>query len=303
MRVIFMGTPDFAVPCLAELLASQVEIPCVVTQPDKPVGRKQILTPSPVKTLAEENGLFVYQPKKLKEDEVYSRLSAFEPDFIVVIAYGKILPKRILEIPKIACVNVHGSLLPKYRGAAPIQRAVIDGEKTTGITTMLMDEGVDTGDILLVEETPIGENETAGELFDRLASLAPSLLMKTLYGLQNGTVHSRPQPAEGATYAAMLTKEDGLLDWSQSREQIRSRVRGCNPWPCAYTIHNGKKLKIFCCESVDDIPAPKEPVGHLFAKNGRLYAVCGDGILHISDLQAEGSKRMTDSAYVNGHSL
>ena len=301
MRVVFMGTPDFAVPCLAELLASQVEVPCVVTQPDKPVGRKQILTPPPVKVLAEKNGLPVYQPKTLKDEEAFSFLSSLAPDFFVVIAYGKILPRRILDIPKIACVNVHGSLLPKYRGAAPIQRAVINGEKVTGITTMRMDEGVDTGDILLTEETPIGESETAGELFDRLASIAPALLMKTLYGLQEGSIQPVSQPEEGATYAAMLTKEDGLLDFSLPSCRIQSQVRGCNPWPCAYTVHHGKKIKIFSCEASSlssDLPA-----GTLFAQNGKLYVSCADGVLHITELQAEGSKRMTDNAYVNGHSL
>ena len=300
-RIIYMGTPDFAVPCLAELVAVGADICCVVTQPDKPVGRKQILTPPPVKVLAMENGLPVYQPQSLKTQEAYETLSALQPDFIVVAAYGKILPKPILDIPKIACVNVHGSLLPEYRGAAPIQRAVYDGKAETGITTMLMGEGLDTGDILLMEKTRIGEKETAGELFDRLASMSPALLLRTLDGLAAGTITPVPQDESRATYAPMLSRETAVIDWNQPAKTIECQVRGLNPWPVASMTHHHKRIKIYACE-----PMPGKnvaPAGVLFADNGQLFAGCADGCVHITDLQAEGSKRMNDRAYLNGHSL
>ena len=301
MKCIYMGTPDFAVPCLERLIEIGANIPCVVTQPDKPVGRKQTLTPPPVKSLALSHGLQVYQPDTLKTDEAYEYLKAFEPDFIVVAAYGKILPKRILEIPKIACVNIHGSLLPRYRGAAPIQRAVIDGEKQTGLTTMLMSEGLDCGDILLTETVNIGENETAGELFDRLAALGPDLLIKTLDGLMKNEITPIKQDDAAATYAAMLSKQEALIDWNRSREEIFNLIRGMNPWPIAFTEVGGRKIKIFSSEKTNDISS--EPVGTVFAKDGKIFAVCADGVLRITSLQAEGSKRMSDREYLNGHSL
>ena len=300
-RVIFMGTPDFAVPCLAELIAVGADIPCVVTQPDKPVGRKQKLTPPPVKVLAEENGIPVFQPATLKNDEAYEYIRSLEPDFIVVIAYGKILPKRFLDLPKIACVNVHGSLLPKYRGAAPIQRAVIQGEKVTGITTMKMDEGIDTGDMLLKVETPIGAMETAGELFDRLASMAPPLLLQTLDGLAKGEITPQPQNHAEATYAAMLSKQEGCINWAAGCDAVFSLVKGCNPWPVAYTQQGDKKIKIYRCEKTNI--KTDRACGELYMENGKIYAVCADGVLHICELQAEGSKRMSDTAYANGHAL
>ncbi|MBQ6020406.1 MAG: methionyl-tRNA formyltransferase, partial [Clostridia bacterium] len=237
--VIFMGTPDFAVPCLRALAGAGADIRLVVTQPDKPVGRKQILTPSDVKKAALELDLPVYQPTTLRSDEAYEYLRSFEPDFLVVAAYGKILPKRVLEIPRIAPVNVHGSLLPHLRGAAPIQRAVIAGDRVSGITTMLMGEGLDTGDILLQKETPIGERETAGELFDRLAGMSPELLLETLDGLMKGTITPVKQNDALADYAAMLSQNEARIPENARSEVVYNLVRGMNPWPVAYTFLDG----------------------------------------------------------------
>ena len=212
MKIIYMGTPDFAVPCLERLIKDGHDVCLVVTQPDKAQGRKMVLTPPAVKVLAQKYGAEVYQPATLKSDEAFEKLNSYNPDYIVVAAYGKILPERVLDIPKYACINVHGSLLPMYRGAAPIQRAVIDGQKTTGITTMLMGEGLDTGDMLLKYETAIGENETAGELFDRLALSAPDLLIKTLDDFAEGKITPEKQDDTKATYASMLSKDEAVVD-------------------------------------------------------------------------------------------
>ena len=220
--VVFMGSPDFAVASLEALIASpDYDVKLVVSQTDKPQGRKQILTPPPVKQLALQHNVEVYQPASLKNPEAYEKIAALQPDFIVVAAYGKILPQSILDIPKYGCVNLHGSLLPKYRGAAPIQWCVINGEKTTGVTTMLMDAGLDTGDILLTAETAIDENETAGELFDRLAQMCPPLLMKTLEGLAAGTISPKKQNDADATYVGVLNKELAVIDWNRSAAEIQ----------------------------------------------------------------------------------
>lgn len=300
-NVIFMGTPDFAVPSLQKLIDTGANVLCAVTQPDKPVGRKQILTASPVKQLAEKHGIPVYQPNTLKTDEAYDYLRSFEPDFVIVVAYGKILPKRILDLPKIACVNVHGSLLPKYRGAAPIQWSVINGDSITGVTTMLMGEGIDTGDILKKTETAIGENETAGELFDRLSFLGADLLAETLKDFSENKITPQQQDENLSSYVSTLSKETAKIDWNKSCKEIFNLVRGLNPWPVAYTDFNGKKIKIFSCEYTDIVP--KKEIGAVYAEKGKAYAVCSNGVLHITELQVEGRKRMTDSAFLNGHSF
>ena len=301
MKIIFMGTPDFAVPCLKRLIEKpEYDVCCVLTQPDKPQGRKMILTPPPVKELALQHGIEVYQPATLKTDEAYEKLKAFEPDYIAVAAYGKILPKRVLEIPKYACINVHGSLLPKYRGAAPIQRAVIDGEAVSGITTMLMGEGLDTGDMLLKKETPIGENETAGELFDRLAEESPDLLEETLKRYAAGEIIPQKQDDSLATYAHMLSKEEAVIDWNMPCDEIHNKIRGMSPWPVAYTFLDGKKIKIY--SSVKSGEASQLSAGTVIADKKSIGVVCGDGkVLSILSLQAEGSKRLDAAQFIAGH--
>ena len=299
--VIFMGSPDFAVKALEALIASpDYDVKLVVSQTDKPQGRKQILTAPPVKQVALQNGIEVYQPKTLRTQEAYEKLNEIHPDFIVVSAYGKILPPEVLAIPKYGCVNLHGSLLPKYRGAAPIQWSVINGDKITGVTSMLMNEGLDTGDILLTSVTDIGDEETAGELFDRLASLCPALLLRTLEGLKNGSITPVKQNDDLATYVTMLSKDMALIDWNEPASVIHNKVRGLNPWPVAKTELSGKLLKIYSsriCDKKKNLPA-----GSLFSENGSLFAVCGAGsVLEITELQTEGAKRMGAADFLRGH--
>lgn len=300
MKIIYMGTPDFAVPCLERLIKDGYDVCLAVTQPDKAQGRKMILTPSPVKVTAEKNGVEVFQPVTLKSDEAYDKLKSYNPDFIVVAAYGKILPKRILNIPKYACINVHGSLLPKYRGAAPIQRAVIDGMKTSGVTTMLMGEGLDTGDMLLKYETEIGENETAGELFDRLAEASPDLLVKTLEDFALSKITPEKQDESKATYASMLSKDEALIDWNEPSDIIHNKIRGMSPWPVAFTHYDGKKLKIYQSEKTDKSTSALP--GTVSADKNSIYVSCSDGkLLKILSLQAEGAKRLDAKQFSAGH--
>lgn len=302
-KVIFMGTPDFAVSALNCLISSEdFDVCLAVSQPDKPVGRKQILMPTPVKAAALAGGTEVYQPSSLKTDEAYEKLLSYAPDFIVVAAYGKILPQRVLDIPKYGCVNLHGSLLPKYRGSAPIQRCVINGEKTTGITTMLMDAGVDTGDMLLKTETQIGENETAGELFDRLAALCPDILIKTLNGILDGTVKPVKQNADEATLAPMLDKSESVIDWHKNAASVHNTVRGMDPWPVARTVFCGKMLKLYGTAEVDPKFA-KGIDGTITADGGRMFVKCGENTaLELTQVQLEGAKRMSAADFLRGHS-
>ncbi len=300
MKIIYMGTPDFAVPCLERLIKDGYDVCLVVTQPDKAQGRKMILTPPPVKVTAVNFGVEVYQPSTLKSEESFEKLKSYSPDFIVVAAYGKILPKRILDIPKYACINVHGSLLPKYRGAAPIQRAVIDGMKTTGVTTMLMGEGLDTGDMLLKYKTEIGENETAGELFDRLANEAPDLLIKTLEYFASSGITPEKQDDSEATYASMLSKDEAVIDWNQPSWVIHNKIRGMSPWPVAFTYYNGKKLKIFQSEKTDKFTSLIP--GTVTTDKSSVFVSCSDGkLLKILSLQAEGAKRLDAGQFLAGH--
>ena len=229
MKIIYMGTPDFAVPALNALINSEHEVVAVFTQPDKPKGRKMVLTPPEVKVCATENNIPVYQPDTFKDGKALEIINGYNPDVIVVAAYGKLLPKSVLDAPKYGCVNIHGSLLPKYRGAAPIQQSVLNGDKITGITTMLMDVGLDTGDILLTEETKIGENETSGELFDRLAQLGGDLILKTLSGLEQGQINPKKQDEALATHTSKIDKSYCPIDFSKSAQQVHNLVRGLNP--------------------------------------------------------------------------
>ena len=304
MRVIFMGTPDFAVGTLQALLQSEHEVVAVVTQPDKPKGRGKAMQFTPVKEVASEAGIPVLQPRKVREEAVVEELRSYHPDVIVVVAFGQLIPKSILEMPKYGCVNVHASLLPKYRGAAPIQWAVIDGEEKSGVTTMQMDEGLDTGDMLLTEEVTLDPEETGGSLFDKLSQIGAQLLLKTLEALEDGTVTPRKQPAESTTaYAAMLNKKMGEIDWSQSAVQIERLVRGLNPWPSAYTHLAGKTLKIWKSAVRPSGEQEKEP-GSVILEDKKHFGIqTGDGVLEILELQLEGKKRMSADAFLRGYQL
>ncbi len=298
-RLLFMGTPEFAVPVLKALIESEDEVVAVVTQPDKPAGRGKKLTPPPVKRLAEETGLKVWQPHKLKEEAFLKDLQALEPDAIVVAAYGKILPKVVLELPKHGCINVHASLLPKFRGAAPINWAIIAGEKETGITIMQMDEGMDTGDIILQEAIPIGPEETAGQLHDRLAHLGAKLIVEALKGLKQGRLKPRKQPEEGVSYAPMLKKEDGFLDFSLSAEELSRLIRGLDPWPSAYAYFRGKLVKLFG-PSVEEQVVQAVPGEIVSADEEGLRIATGQGVLKVKEVQVEGKKRVSVADFVHG---
>ena len=298
-RVIFMGTPDFAVPSLQKLIDNGYDIPLVVSQPDKPRGRSKQLVMPEVKALAVENGIEVFQPVSLKNDEASAYIASFEPDFLVVAAYGKILPKAVLDIPKKACINVHGSLLPKYRGAAPIQWSVLNGDKTTGVTTMLMGEGLDTGDMLLKKEVAIGENETAAALFDRLADVGAALLMQTLEDFD----HITPEPQEeaAATYAPMISRDLCPIDWNEPAATIHNKVRGLAEWPVAVTTLGGKNLKIHAGRVAGF--TDKAP-GTVIENRKKIVVACGNNTSYeIVSLQLEGKKRMQSDAFLLGHKI
>ena len=300
MNIIFMGTPDFAIPALKTLIESEHSVSAVFTQPDKPKGRGHKLTPPPVKVLAEQNGIAVYQPESLKKnaDEYISIINDIKPDIIVVAAYGKILPKEVLDIPRLGCVNIHGSLLPKYRGAAPIQWAVLNGDKETGITTMLMNEGLDTGDILLNEKTEIGENETASELFDRLSLIGAELMIKTIDNLQMGKITPKKQDNSRATYAPMLSKDLSNIDFNRPVYEVHKKICGLSDWPCAVTSINGKRLKIYRSQIVSNTKPDAEP-GEIINEKDFTVA-CIDGSIRLVEVQAEGSKRMKSEDYLRG---
>ena len=300
MKIVFMGTPDFAVPCLQAILDDGHEVCGVFTQPDKPKGRGYTLTPPPVKELALQYHLPVYQPNTLRTGEAYEILKELSPDLIAVVAYGKLLPKEILDLPPMGCVNVHGSLLPKYRGAAPIQWAVLNGDKVTGVTTMFMAEGMDTGDILLTAETAIPENETSGELFDRLKDMGAELLVKTIHGLEKGELTPIPQNEAEATHAPMLSKELSTIDWTASAWEVHNKVRGLSPWPTAHTLYHGKRMKVL---ETEVFPEKNGEPGKAFSENGEFFVYCGSGAVRLITVQPENSKRMAGKAFLLGHPL
>ncbi|MDO5416726.1 MAG: methionyl-tRNA formyltransferase [Lachnospiraceae bacterium] len=303
MRILFMGTPDFSVPALEALVKGGHEVAAVVTQPDKPKGRGKAVLMTPVKEKALEYGIPVYQPVRVKKDEEFLRMvEEMKPDAIVVIAFGQILPKRLLDIPKYGCINIHASLLPKYRGAAPIQWAVIDGEKETGITTMMMDVGLDTGDMLEKVVIPIEKDETGGSLHDKLSAAGGPLILSTLKKAEEGTLVRTPQTEEGTCYAKMLTKSLGDIDWSQDAESIERLIRGLNPWPSAYTSLNGKTLKIWQAEVLDESPEGT-PGQVVKASQGEFLVKTGKGTLKIESLQLEGKKRMDTDAFLRGYAV
>ena len=302
MRVIFMGTPDFAVPSLEALLTKH-EVVLVVTQPDKPKGRGKKMVPTPVKACALEHGIPVLQPEKVKEPEFVEQLRSYEPDLIAVTAFGQILSEPILEMPKYGCINVHGSLLPKYRGAAPMQWSIIDGEKVTGITTMYMAKGLDSGDMLLKAEVEITDEDTFATIHDKMAVTGANLLLDTLDQLEAGTLERIPQDHDAATYAPMITKETGHIDWSKNRQDIINLIRGLNPVPAAYTIYEEEVLKIFGA-ALSDVQADSAANGEIVAGVKKGFVVkCGDGCLLITEVQARGGKRMMTDAYLRGHAM
>lgn len=299
MRIVFMGTPDFAVPSLQALIDAGHDVCAVYTQPDKPQGRKQILTAPPVKTLALEHDIPVFQPNTLKNEDEQARLRELAPEVIIVVAYGKLLPKAVLDIPPHGCINVHGSLLPRWRGAAPIQWAVIAGDEMAGVTTMQMAEGLDTGDMLLTYETKVGEKETAGELFDRLAQSGAELLTQTLVKLDEIT--PRPQDDAQSCYAHMLDKQMAVIDWSKSAHEIDCLIRGLNPWPIALTTLSGERLKVFAAEKAVGNGEPGT-VLEADPKKG-LTVACGEGALGLTEIQLVGGKRMKATDFLRGHAI
>lgn len=301
-RIIFMGTPDFALPALELLNNSQYPIVAVITQPDRPAGRGQKEIAPPVKHLARKLGLPVFQPVKVKDPSFLETLSQLHPDMVVVAAFGQLLPEAIIDAPKLGCLNIHPSLLPKYRGAAPLNWSIIRGETRTGVTIMLMDEGMDSGDILLQEETPLGDNETVGELHDRLADLGAKLLVKTIDQVVRGLAQRRAQDPAGVTFAPRLTKETGRINWNDKARDIVNLIRGLSPAPTAYTSLDGQVLKIFSAEIIPG--ATSQPPGTITAPaTAGLPVAAADGHVIVKDVQLAGKKRMPIGDFLRGYRL
>lgn len=301
--IVFMGTPDFAVPCLETLHHSRHRVVQVVTQPDRPQGRGRRVYPPPVKTAALRLGLPVVQPQKIKTAEFIETIDRLHPDLMVVVAYGRILPKALLEIPPAGCINVHASLLPLYRGAAPIHWAIINGETETGITTMVMDEGMDTGDILLTATEPIVPEDTAATLHDRLAVLGARVLDDTLERLADGRLTPQPQPHARASLAPILKKEDGLIDWHQPADRIYDRIRGLTPWPGAFTFYDHKRLKLFKA-AVQPSHGPAAAPGTILPGfPDELRVATGNGLIRLLEVQGESGNRLSTEEYLRGHAL
>lgn len=298
MRILFMGTPEFSVPTLECIYEAGHELIGVVTQPDKPRGRGGALSYTPVKEKALELGLPVYQPRRVREEAFLDTVRELAPEAIVVIAFGQILPQTLLDIPRYGCINVHASLLPRYRGAAPIQWVVLNGEKETGITIMRMDAGLDTGDMLKKQVISLAADETGGSLHDKLMAAGGPLLVETLKELEEGTVVAVPQTGESC-YASMLDKAMGDIDWSRDAASIERLVRGLNPWPSAYTHWNGKTLKLWKTEAVESVQSGQAP-GTILGLDGGILIQTGDGALRIRELQLEGKKRMDTGAFLRG---
>ena len=302
MKVIFMGTPDIAVPALEKIIEAGHEVVLVVSQPDKAVGRSKALKHTPVKECALAHGIEVYQPERIRAEESVAFLQQFEVDVIVVEAFGQIVPQAILDIPKHCCVNIHTSLLPKYRGAAPIQWAVLNGDMVTGVTTMRMEAGLDTGDIIMQAEKIINEGETSGTLFERLARAGAKLIVQTLEAIENGTATYTPQDESKATHTSKITKEMGSIDWNRSAKEIECWIRGMDPWPSAYTKLDDKNVKIWKAKVVSDEQLAKPGTIVRVSKHA-LEVQTGDGILAILELQIEGKKRMTTDAFLCGYAV
>lgn len=308
MKILFMGTPDFAASTLEKIIQSKHEVIGVVTQPDKQKGRGKEVSFSAVKELALKHGITVYQPVKVREPEFLKVVEELKPEAIIVAAFGQILPKALLEISTYGCINVHASLLPKYRGAAPIQYSVIDGETETGVTIMYMDVGIDTGDMILQAKTPIAEDETGGSLFDKLAVLGADLLLEALEKIENGTSERIAQDNEKATYVKIINKEMGRIDFSQSAVAIERLIRGLNPWPSAFTMLEGKTLKLWqakveqgSASNPKDVPITPGEIVEI--RKDSIVIMTGEGLLIIKELQLEGKKRMPADAFLRGFNV
>ena len=302
MRIVFMGTPDIAATCLKKIISEGFDIVGVYTQPDRPKNRGMKLAFSPVKEIALAHNLPIFQPETFREEETVAQLRELKPDVVAVVAYGRILPQRVLDIPEKGCVNIHASLLPAYRGSAPYQWAVLDGQKETGVTAMYLCREMDAGDIIDTAVTSIGANETAGELLDRLAEMGAQLLSKTLHRMEQGKVEGIPQDAAKATYAPMLDKSMCPIDWSRTARQVHNQVRGLHPWPVATAVIGGTKFKIHSTVVLEEDPAAAPGTILGLTKTG-LRIACGQGTVEIRSLQAEGGKRMTAPDYFRGHPL
>ncbi|MGN0976860.1 MAG: methionyl-tRNA formyltransferase [Faecousia sp.] len=300
MRVVFMGTPDIAATCLKKILADGFEVVGVYTQPDRPKGRGMKLVASPVKEIALAANIPVFQPENFREEETVEQLRALKPDVCAVVAYGRILPQKVLDVPTCGCINIHASVLPRYRGSAPYQWAVLDGLTETGVTAMYLCREMDAGDIIDVSKTPIGENETAGELLDRLAVLGADLLSKTLTRFENGKVPAAHQDETQVSYAPMLDKTMCPIDWTKTAQQVHNHVRGLHPWPVATMELEGKTFKVHATKVVEGSGKPGEVLG--LTKTG-LRIACGEGAVEVLSLQAEGGKRMAAPDYFRGHPL
>ena len=300
MRVVFMGTPDIAATCLKKILTEGFEVVGVYTQPDRPKGRGMKLVASPVKEIALAAGIPVFQPENFRQEETVEQLRALKPDVCAVVAYGRILPQKVLDVPAYGCINIHASLLPKYRGSAPYQWAVLDGLTETGVTALYLTREMDAGDIIDVSKTPIGENETAGQLLDRLAVLGADLLSKTLTRFENGKVPAAAQNEAEVSYAPMLDKTMCPIDWTKTAQQVHNHVRGLHPWPVATMELEGKTFKVHATKVVEGSGNPGEILG--LTKTG-LRIACGEGAIEILSLQAEGGKRMAAPDYFRGHPL
>ena len=302
MRIIFMGTPDFAVPCLEALIKSEYDVVGVFTQPDKPKGRVYELSPPPVKVCALENNIPVFQPVSMRDGKALEIINSLNADLIIVVAFGKILPKEILESVKYGCINIHGSLLPKLRGAAPIQWSILNGDTVAGVTSMQMDVGLDTGDMLIKESIDIPDDMNAGELFDKLSDLGAKVLIDTIKSVENGTLNPEKQDDSLSTYASILTKDMCPIDFKKSAREVHNHIRGLSPWPVATTKINGKLLKIHKSQILDcDFCGV---CGEVVDNNNRLVVVCGDGrCVEILELQAEGKKRTDSASYLRGNKI
>ncbi|MBQ7718914.1 MAG: methionyl-tRNA formyltransferase [Clostridia bacterium] len=297
MKILFMGTGAFAEVSLKALIDAGRNVVAVVSQPNKPKNRGMKIIPTPVAVVADENNIDLYAPKTLKDGALLPVLEEKQPDLIVVVAYGKLLPKYVLEFPKYGCINIHGSLLPKYRGAAPIQWSIINGEKITGVTSMYLAEGMDTGDMILKREMPIAPDDTYGTLHDKLAVLGGELLIETVELIENGKVKAEKQDESLATYAPMLSKSMGGIDWSKTAEEIVNQVRGMNPWPCAYSENKGKRFKVYSASVTPNCGT----AGEVLLCDGQLIVAAGEGSVQISELQPDNKKRMKTEDFLRGN--
>jgi methionyl-tRNA formyltransferase len=302
MRAAFLGTPEFAVPCLAALF-EVADVPLVVTQPDKPQGRGMALAPPPVKVFAQQRGVRVIQPAKARDGTLLRELSALDLDLALVVAYGKILPADVLAAPRLGCLNVHGSLLPRWRGAAPIQWSIVSGDRETGVCLMQMDVGMDTGPVLARRVVAIGENETGGELFERLSMISGELVKAELPRVVAGELRAEPQPSEGMTHARMIRKSDGALDFAESAQAVHDRARGFYPWPGAYTALEGRRIKVHRTRVVARTGRLGEPGAVIASGSDGIVVACGEGAVRLEELQLEGKKRVSAAAFMAGYPL